>query len=90
MGGVCLCVCFFSESVLLSTEFVVLFSESAFLSSEFVSPLQPLPCVCLFVCVFCFYAFSIQVPLRKLFSYADSNDKLFMFIGTLAACIHAW
>lgn len=30
-----------------------------------------------------------QVPLGKLFSYADSNDKLFMAIGTLAACLHA-
>eukprot|EP00904_Undaria_pinnatifida_P011953 jgi/Undpi1/7889/HiC_scaffold_24.g10361.m1 len=31
-----------------------------------------------------------QVSLVKLFSYADRSDKLFMFIGTLAACIHAW
>lgn len=31
-----------------------------------------------------------QVPLGKLFSFADKRDKIFMLVGTLAAAIQAW
>lgn len=31
-----------------------------------------------------------QVPLAKLFSYADKRDKVFMLLGTLAAVIQGW
>ncbi|CAM9424693.1 unnamed protein product, partial [Ascophyllum nodosum] len=30
-----------------------------------------------------------QVPLKKLFSYADRQDVIFMAIGTFAACVHS-
>lgn len=35
----------------------------------------------------CFLA---QVPISKLFSYADTKDKVHMVIGTIAAAFHAW
>ncbi|CAM9323468.1 unnamed protein product [Pylaiella littoralis] len=30
-----------------------------------------------------------QVPIQKLFSYADDKDMLFMLVGTMAACVQA-
>lgn len=30
------------------------------------------------------------VPISKLFSYSDGRDKVFMVVGTFAACVQAW